>query len=103
LAAAAECVLAIERRCASVPELVGTVGKLETLPGATNVIPGKVLFTIDIRSPRDAERLAAVTDVKEAMQAICARRKVTLKVNPTHEGKTAACAQWIYFQRDLPS
>src|SRR5713101_6386817 len=33
LASAAECVLAIERRCASIPELVGTVGKLETLPG----------------------------------------------------------------------
>jgi len=98
LAAAAECVLAIERRCASVPELVGTVGKLETLPGATNVIPGKVFFTIDIRSPRDAERLAAVTDVKEAMQAICARRKVTLKINPTHEGRTAACAPWLMEQ-----
>ena len=75
LAAAAECVLAIERRCASLPELVGTVGKLETLPGATNVIPGKVFFTIDIRSPRDAE--------------------VALKMDPTHEGRTAACAPWL--------
>ena len=98
LAAAAECVLAIERRCASVPELVGTVGKLETLPGATNVIPGKVFFTLDIRSPRDAERLAAVADVERVMQGICTRRKVTLKVNPTHEGKTAACAPWLMEQ-----
>src|SRR5215468_10597895 len=54
LAAAAECVLAIERRCSAEPDLVGTVGKLECLPGAVNVIPGKVKFTIDIRSPRDA-------------------------------------------------
>ena len=98
LAAAAECVLAIERRCASVPDLVGTVGKLETLPGATNVIPGKVFFTLDIRSPRDAERLAAVADVEQTMQAICTRRKVALKVNPTHEGKTAACAPWLMEQ-----
>jgi allantoate deiminase len=98
LAAAAECVLAIEHRCASVPELVGTVGKLETLPGATNVIPGKVFFTIDIRSPRDAERLAAVADVERAMQGICTSRKVKLKINPTHEGKTAACAPWLMEQ-----
>ncbi len=98
LAAAAECVLAIEQRCSSVPELVGTVGKLETLPGATNVIPGKVLFTIDIRSPRNAERLAAAADVQETLRAICARRKVALKINPNHEGRTAACAPWMMEQ-----
>jgi allantoate deiminase len=32
------------------------------------------------------------------MQAICARRKVALKINPTHEGKTAACAPWLMEQ-----
>lgn len=51
LAAAAEMVLAIERRAAAVPELVGTVGKLEVPGGATNVVPGAVRFTIDVRSP----------------------------------------------------
>ncbi|MGI9024483.1 MAG: allantoate amidohydrolase [Burkholderiaceae bacterium] len=98
LAAASECVLAIEERCGRTPELVGTVGKLETLPGATNVIPGKVLFTIDVRSPRDAERLLAVANIEKAMQTICARRNVTLKINPAHEGKTAACAPWLMEQ-----
>jgi len=29
------------------------------------------------------------------MQAICARRKVALKMDPTHEGRTAACAPWL--------
>lgn len=98
LAAAAECVLAIERRCASVPELVGTVGSLEVYPGATNVIAGKVTFTIDIRSPQDHERLAAVADVRAAIGEICTRRRVRARIEQTHEGKTAACAPWIMAQ-----
>jgi allantoate deiminase len=98
LAATAECVLAIEKRCGSVPELVGTVGNIEVQPGATNVIPGKAVFTIDIRSPRDADRLAAVADVKVAMQAICERRRVSLDIKQTHEGKTATCAPWLMKQ-----
>ena len=98
LAAAAECVLEIERRCGSVPELVGTVGKLEAFPGATNVIAGRVQFTVDIRSPRDADRLAAVADVTRALGAICRRRGVTVDIRPMHEGKTAACADWLMRQ-----
>jgi allantoate deiminase len=98
LAAAAECVLAVERRCAGVPELVGTVGKLEAFPGATNVIPGRVQFTIDVRSPRDRERLEAVADVRQALEAACGRRGVAVDILPMHEGKTAACAPWLMQQ-----
>ena len=98
LAAAAECVLAIERRCGSVPELVGTVGRLETLPGAVNVIPGKVRFTVDIRSPHDSERLAAVTEVVTEMETIAKRRGVAVKVTKTHEGNVAKCAAWLQKQ-----
>jgi allantoate deiminase len=98
LAAAAECVLAIEKRCGSEPELVGTVGKLECLPGAVNVVPGKVRFTIDLRAPRDPMRLAAVDDVLAAMNAVAARRNVRLGVTKTHEGGVAACAPWLMDQ-----
>jgi allantoate deiminase len=98
LAAAAECVLAIEKRCGREPELVGTVGKLECLPGAVNVVPGKVRFTIDIRAPRDPMRLAAVEDVIAEMKAIAARRNVRLGVTKTHEGGVAACAPWLMDQ-----
>jgi allantoate deiminase len=95
LAAAAECVLAVERRCAAVPELVGTVGKLECLPGAVNVVPGKVRFTVDIRSPRDADRLAAVADVLGELAAVAKRRNVAIRPVKTHEGGVAACAPWL--------
>jgi allantoate deiminase len=95
LAAAAECVLAVERRAGTEPELVGTVGRLECLPGAVNVVPGKVQFTIDLRSPRDGSRLAAAADLVREMQAICDRRGVAVKIAKTHEGKTAPCAGWL--------
>jgi len=98
LAAASECVLTIEQRCSREPELVGTVGKLETLPGAINVIPGKARFTIDIRAPRADQRLTAVRDVLAEMQTICDRRGVTLNVNKIHEGNVASCAPWLMQQ-----
>jgi allantoate deiminase len=98
LAAAAECALAIERCCGSVPEIVGTVGKLAAFPGAINVIPGRVEFTIDIRSPRDADRRGAVDEVTRALHAICARRGVTVDIRTLHEGGTAACSGWLMRQ-----
>jgi allantoate deiminase len=98
MAAAAECVLAVERRADAEPELVGTVGKLECLPGAVNVVPGMVRFTMDVRAPRDDARLAAAAELVREMQAICDRRGVHIKIAKTHEGKSAPCAGWLQAQ-----
>src|SRR5262249_48850849 len=59
LTAAAEMLLAIEERARRQPNLVATVGKLEVPRSAPNTIPGRVRFTLDIRSPADAERIKA--------------------------------------------
>ena len=56
LTAASEMVLFVERHCESTRGLVGTVGKMRVLPGAINVIPQDVEFTIDVRSGDDALR-----------------------------------------------
>jgi beta-ureidopropionase / N-carbamoyl-L-amino-acid hydrolase len=77
--AAAEMVLAVERRCSEQPGLVGTVGKLEVPGGAINVIPGRCEFSIDIRSGSDAVRDAAAADVSAVIAAIAARRGVKLQ------------------------
>ena len=98
LAAAAECALAIESRCGREPDLVGTVGRIEAAPGATNVIPGNARFTIDLRAPQDEQRRQAAADIQAAIAAICARRKVKVDIGQTHEGKTAACAPWLQDQ-----
>jgi allantoate deiminase len=95
LAAAAECVLAVERIGAAGAQVVATVGKLEVLPGAVNVIPGSVRFTVDARAPLDDKRLAAVRDMIAAFEAICARRKLAVSIERTQEQGVAACAPWL--------
>ena len=42
----AECVLAVEEVARRHKDAVGTVGQLSVVPGATNVIPGMVVFSI---------------------------------------------------------
>ena len=98
LAGAAEAVLAIERICRAVPDLVGTVGRLTALPGATNVIPGKARFSLDVRSPRDAERKEAEREISAALQGICDRRGLWLQMGRTHENTATACASWLMEQ-----
>lgn len=98
LTAAAECVLAVERRCSRDRELVGTVGRLEALPGAVNVIPGRVSFSVDVRAPEDEKRTAAAADIISEMKAIFTRRGVTARIEKTHDGATTECASWLMEQ-----
>ncbi|MBV8471986.1 MAG: hydantoinase/carbamoylase family amidase, partial [Hyphomicrobiales bacterium] len=91
LAAAAEMMLAIEARARAEAELVATVGRVEAEPGAVNVIPGRVRFSLDIRAPRDEQRQRAVADVAAMLEAIAARRGVSLQLVTTHEAGAYIC------------
>ncbi|HMI13381.1 MAG TPA: allantoate amidohydrolase [Bradyrhizobium sp.] len=96
LAGAAECIVAIEEFCRTDEGgLVGTVGYIHAMPGATNVIPGQVSFTIDIRSASDAHRNLAVTDIVRQIETIARRRKLLLQVDVTHDNRTVPCAPWL--------
>ena len=99
LAGAAESIVAIEEFCrADQGGLVGTVGTINAMPGATNVIPGQVSFTIDIRAAADAHRKLAVTELVRQIEAIAKRRKLALQVDVTHENRTVPCALWLKAQ-----
>jgi allantoate deiminase len=98
LTAAAECVLAIERIARNDPELVGTVGRIEAKPGAINVIPGEVEFTIDIRAPRDELRSRAVAAARSEVQALAARRSLGCEIAPIQELGVTRCAPWLMQQ-----
>jgi allantoate deiminase len=99
LAGAAECITTIEQLCRTDDGgLVGTVGYIHAMPGATNVIPGQVSFTIDLRAPTDTHRRKAVTDIVRAIEAIAKRRGLTLQVDVTHENRTVPCAPWLKAQ-----
>jgi allantoate deiminase len=99
LAGAAECIVEIEQFCRTDQDgLVGTVGYIDAKPGATNVIPGQVSFTIDIRAPSDAHRKLAVTDIVRRIENVAKRRKLVLQLDVTHENRTVPCAPWLRSQ-----
>jgi hydantoinase/carbamoylase family amidase len=93
LAAAAEMVLAVERHCRDdAAHLVGTVGKLGVAAGgAINVIPGKVEFTIDVRSGEDTRRRAAAAALEKRCRDIAAARGVGVEWTPLQELAAAQC------------
>jgi N-carbamoyl-L-amino-acid hydrolase len=96
--AAAEIGLWIEQRCRNTAGLVGTVGQFEVPNGATNVVPGKAVFSIDIRSGDDAVREQAVADTLAEIERVAARRKVRVDVRKTHEAGSVPCAPWLQEQ-----
>ena len=91
LAAAAEMILAVERIANSRKGMVGTVGIIGAQPGAVNVIPGDVNFSLDLRAPNDEDRNAGVAEVLAALEAIANRRGVTLTLSSGYEDKAALC------------
>ncbi|MCF4124035.1 allantoate amidohydrolase [Methylobacterium sp. SyP6R] len=76
LAAAAEMALAVERLGEAVPGAVATVGSLTVVPGAVNVIPGRVDFSLDLRAPDDADRAGLFQAIQAECRAIAQRRLV---------------------------
>lgn len=76
LAAAAEVVLAVERVGGAEAGLVATVGELDVAPGASNVIPGRVRFTLDLRHADDALRGRAEAELRRLVGEVAARRRV---------------------------
>ena len=75
LIAASQLILAIREIVTREPgRQVGTVGKLEVSPNATNVVPGVVKHTIDLRD-LDAAKLARLADEIRARAATSGPRR----------------------------
>ncbi|RJF79228.1 allantoate amidohydrolase [Azospirillum cavernae] len=98
LAASAEMILAVESLCSGQERLVGTVGRIEATPGATNVIAGRVRFTIDLRADRDALRLERVAAVRARLEAIADQRGVAIAIEPLHDSPAVACCPALMAQ-----
>lgn len=82
LAAAAEMALALEEIALAHDNAVGTVGVFRPDPGATNVVPGAVDFTIDFRCPLNDTLAAMDRAIESRFAEIAARRGVTLSIAP---------------------
>jgi allantoate deiminase len=79
LAAAAEWIVAVEARARAEEGLVATVGQVHAGPGATNVIPGTVRLSLDVRHAEDATRKAAVEALVGKARMIGQRRGVAVE------------------------
>jgi hydantoinase/carbamoylase family amidase len=78
LCAASELVIALDVAARAVGDAVATVGWMHVEPNGTNVVPGKVAFSLDIRSPDDAKLDAIEAAFEQAMQRARASRGVTV-------------------------
>lgn len=94
MAASAEIMLAIEgvARAGSAHQMVATVGRLTVKPGAVNVIPAEVIFTLDIRADADAPRLEAIAQLEIHLRDIAERRGVSVRMEKFYESPTTPCA-----------
>jgi allantoate deiminase len=79
MAAAAEWITAVERAATAAPGAVGTVGKIEAKPGATNVIASEVHVTLDVRHRSDEIRKNLVTELIREAERICEHRSLKLQ------------------------
>ena len=95
LTAASEFVLAVEAEARERNGLVATVGRLDVLPGAANVIPGHVELSLDVRHAEtgDRTRVEAGLAMLDRATAIAARRKVSVEVQPVAENASVACSE----------
>ena len=86
LCAAAEFILAVER-CG----VIATVGQIDAQPGASNVIPGHVALSLDVRHLDDARRISAVEKLRASAATIAQKRGVRLAWKPVQQTASVAC------------
>ena len=83
LAAASAWIVAVEALAHNIPGLVATVGRIEAQPGASNIVPGHVQATLDVRHAEDATRQRAVADLLASAESAASSRGVHLASSVT--------------------
>ena len=93
--AVAELALFIEQRATRDGDSVGTIGMLQVPGGSINVVPGRCLFSMDLRAPNDEQRDALTDDVMAALAAIMKKRGIHATTELTMRAAAAPSApQW---------
>lgn len=92
LCAAAEFICSTEKLARQRRGLVATVGCLQALPGASNVIPGDAILTLDVRHQNDSTRLATANLLQRLAHSIATRRNLKVTVKLVQASKSAPCS-----------
>ena len=64
------------------PNAVGAVGQVKVFPNSRNVIPGRVVFTVDIRSPEQGKLASMRGEVERAAFAVAAELGLGCAIEP---------------------
>jgi allantoate deiminase len=92
LSAAAEFILATEKYAATPKNnLVATVGKISIPNAASNVIPGTVTISVDLRSDDDEYLSSAYEALYALCEKICFKRKLYFEWKLIQESKAVVC------------
>jgi allantoate deiminase len=91
LPAAAEIVLSAENLARQTSGLLATVGTIEATPGASNVIPGQVRFSLDVRHPDDAVRNNAVHGLERRTRETATIRGLGVEWRVAREHPAVIC------------
>ncbi|KQC47483.1 allantoate amidohydrolase [Geobacillus sp. FSL W8-0032] len=92
LAGAAEVILAAEQMASQCDQLMMTVGKLSVFPGVSNVIPGAVEGTVDIRSIDDELRKSAINEFVRKCENIAQRRGLVCRFTEVMDSPAVLCS-----------
>lgn len=91
LAAAAHWIALVEHQARTTPHLVATVGSIEALPGAGNVIAGVVRMSLDVRHAQDEVRHSALTRMLAGAQQLGVERDIEVEWTQQLDQASAAC------------
>ena len=94
LVGASEAISAIER-LGRASECIATVGRIEVLPGAINVIPGRADFSLDLRAETDEGRDAMWDTMRAEIESLCAQRGLRFEAVEHHNAPASPCAGWL--------
>jgi len=64
------------------PDAVGAVGHMEVYPNSRNVIPGRTVFTIDIRSPEQAVLDEMRARIEDGIDTVCEALDIDYDIEP---------------------
>lgn len=92
LAGAAECIGLIEKLAREADGLVATVGELRIPFAASNVIPGRVEFTIDMRDADNRVRMKFVKDLFAELETRMKERGLEIRIEIPLVAPSAQCS-----------
>ncbi len=91
----AELALYVEQRAAQDGDSVATIGQLNVPNGSINVVPGRCLFSLDMRAPTNEQRDAMVKDILAKLDEIAKRRGLHYKAEQSMSADAAPSApEW---------